>query len=93
MTEPTFDLNNAFTYRRPSTAAVVAWSMLLLFVLTVLLLFFVKVPAGNDGALNIVLGAIIGYTGTIVAYFFGDSKKSQQKDDTITTLASKAPPP
>jgi cadmium resistance protein CadD (predicted permease) len=83
---------HAMTSERPTTSTVIAWSLLATLFIVVVLLFFIVVPKGNESTLNIVLGAIIGSMSTIVAFYFGDSKKSQQQADTINTLANKSTP-
>lgn len=71
----------------PTTATFIAIGVLTLLAVIVMLLFMKEVPKENVAPLNIVIGAIIGSVGTVVAFYFGDSKKSAQQQDTINTLA------
>lgn len=73
----------------PTTATVIAIGVLSLLAAIVFLLFTKQVPTDNVQPLNIVIGAIIGSVGTVVAFYFGDSKKSALQQDTINTLAQK----
>ena len=75
----------------PTTATFMAMGMLILLAAIVLLLFTKEVPKENVAPLNIVIGAIIGSVGTVIAFYFGDSKKSAQQQDTISVLASRPP--
>jgi drug/metabolite transporter (DMT)-like permease len=81
----------ALTRARPTTSTVLAWGLMLLLIVVVVLLFFVRLPAGNESTFNLVLGALLGSLTTIVSFYFGDSKKSQQQAETISTLANKQP--
>ena len=47
------------------------------------LLIFVELPQGNKDLLNIILGALIGFEGAVVTYFYGSSAGSAKKDETI----------
>ncbi len=73
----------------PTTATLMAIGMLSLLAVIVMLLFTKEVPKENVAPLNIVIGAIIGAVGTVIAFYFGDSKKSSLQQDTINTLAQK----
>lgn len=73
----------------PTTATIIAIGVLSLLAAIVFLLFTKEVPTENVQPLNIVIGAIIGSVGTVVAFYFGDSKKSSLQQDTINTLAQK----
>jgi len=75
----------------PTTATFMAMGMLVLLAAIVLLLFTKEVPKENVAPLNIVIGAIIGSVGTVIAFYFGDSKKSAQQQDTISVLAARPP--
>jgi hypothetical protein len=47
------------------------------------LLIFVELPQANKDLLNIILGALIGFEGAVVTYFYGSSAGSAKKDETI----------
>lgn len=75
----------------PTTATMIGLGVFTLCFMIVVMLFTKEVPKGNEAALNIVIGAALGAFGTVVAFYFGDSKKSAQQQDTINTLAAAAP--
>lgn len=58
--------------------------------IVLLLLFFAPVPEGNAAPMNIVLGAVLGWVGSAYAFFYGSTKTSQTKDETISTLTNAA---
>jgi len=71
----------------PSTATLIGLGLINLSMMIVGLLFFVQIPKDNVSTLNIVAGIILGWGSAVVAFYFGDSKKSAQQQDTINTLA------
>jgi hypothetical protein len=71
----------------PSTATLIGLGLINLAMGIVGLLFFVAIPPPNVSTLNIVAGIILGWGSAVVAFYFGDSKKSAQQQDTINTLA------
>jgi drug/metabolite transporter (DMT)-like permease len=77
------------TIARPTTSTLLAWGLMTLLIIVVVLLFFFEIPKGNESTVNLVIGTLLGSFGTIVAYYFGDSKKAQAQADTINTLANK----
>ena len=79
-----------FTWPEPQSfiaIALVAAVIVLMFVLA-----FNSGPSNVD-VFKIVVGTLVGAVMTIVGYYFGSSKSSRAKDDTISTLAANAPPP
>lgn len=79
-----------FTWLEPQSfiaIALVAAVIALMFVLA-----FNSGPSNVD-VFKIVVGTLVGAVMTIVGYYFGSSKSSRAKDDTISTLAGNAPPP
>ena len=79
-----------FTWPEPQSfiaIALVAAVIALMFVLA-----FNSGPSNVD-VFKIVVGTLVGAVMTIVGYYFGSSKSSRAKDDTISTLAGNAPPP
>jgi len=59
----------------------------------VALLFFVKIPDDNRDVINQTLGIIIGMAVTVVAYEFGSSKSSSDKDQLLINASPKDTPP
>lgn len=58
------------------------------FVMT-LLLFFVPIPEGRAGeAVILLIGSSSSMVGLIIGYFYGSSRSSQTKDETINKLAA-----
>lgn len=54
-------------------------STLGLSVLVVVGLFFFNVPEKNKDLLNIVIGSLIGWTGAVVSFYFGNSEQNKEK--------------
>jgi len=52
------------------------------------LLISKEVPTANHDAMMILIGAITTYAGTVISYFFGSSKGSNEK---TTLLANSTP--
>lgn len=71
----------------PPTATFLALAGIVIVAGVLLLLFFVNVPTANASALNIVLGALIGWMTSTYQFYYGSTKTSQTKDDTIASLA------
>ena len=59
--------------------------IILAFFLSYLLIFY-EVPAANRAILEVAFGLVLGWGGAIVGYFFGTSKSSAAKDQTIKTM-------
>lgn len=57
--------------------------IVLAFFIVVGLLLFHPVPAENQRAFDITLGALTGMLLTVVGYFFGSSKGSSEKNDML----------
>lgn len=89
MTTETTTIGRYRVINFPTTATLIAIGVLSLLAAIVFLLFTKEVPKENVAPLNIVIGAIIGGVGTVIAFYFGDSKKSSLQQDTINTLAQK----
>jgi lipopolysaccharide export LptBFGC system permease protein LptF len=51
------------------------------------LLVFRPVPEENNNVLYLIIGALIGYMGSIVTYFFGSSAGSAEKSEIISKIA------
>lgn len=54
-----------------------------LFFLTVFFLVFNPIPQGNGDVLYLIIGALIGYMGAVVQYFYGSSMGSADKNDLL----------
>lgn len=48
------------------------------------ILIFKEVPQGNSELLYLLLGADIGFAGSVVQYFFGSSAGSAAKNELLT---------
>ncbi|MEN8380795.1 hypothetical protein [Acinetobacter radioresistens] len=44
-------------------------------------LFFIEMPDKNRDLINVALGAILGWSGTVVAFYFGSSDRQQKNQD------------
>lgn len=53
------------------------------FMVLLALLIFRAVPEPNSELLYLVVGALIGFVGSVVSYFFGSSIGSKQKTDIL----------
>ncbi|ENU43301.1 hypothetical protein F985_02014 [Acinetobacter seifertii] len=42
-------------------------------------LFFIEMPDKNRDLINVALGAILGWSGTVVAFYFGSSDKQHKE--------------
>jgi len=47
------------------------------------LLIFVPMPENNKDVLYLIIGALIGFAGSVVNYFYGSSKGSADKNEMI----------
>ena len=59
------------------------------FVSLIAMLMFFQIPAENKDAVSILIGAIAGSFTTVVAYYFGSSKGSADKNAHIKNLTDK----
>lgn len=62
---------------------VFAGIVMLLLIAIIILLLFYDIPEANKDVLNIGMGVVLGWGSTIVAYFFGSSKGSADKNELI----------
>ena len=70
------------------TQKIIALSLVWALIVTIFAWMFFP-PKGDPGAiavLNTLVGGLLGAVGMIVAYFFGSSKNSSKKDETIAKL-------
>jgi hypothetical protein len=51
------------------------------------LLIFKPMPQENKDVLYLAIGALIGFEGAVVQYFYGSSAGSAKKDETISNIA------
>jgi|SRR5690606_13012333 len=65
-----------FVYTRP----VLAFLVVLLSFAFLFSLIFLPIPPGNISTVNLVVGFVLGVTGTVVTYYFGTSKDKSDKD-------------
>ena len=56
------------------------------------MLIYVPMPPENKDMLLMALGALIGFEGAIISYFYGSSKSSAVKDETISDMLNKPTP-
>lgn len=58
--------------------------MMLFFALFLLVgLFFFVIPAENKDLVNILLGAVIGWNGSIVSFYFGNNERNKESYEKI----------
>ena len=57
--------------------------MLAAFLVIIYATLRIPIPDANRSAFDILLGAIMGSTGTIVTYYFGSSKSSADKNELL----------
>lgn len=55
----------------------------------IIMLLFINIPPNNRDVVNLSIGAIIGYAGGVVSFFYGSSKDSSDKDK----MLNEKPPP
>lgn len=68
---------------------IASFLMFMLMLLLISLLFFPMPMSEQAGALlTTIAGVIIAKVGTMVDFFFGSSKASKEKDDTISKMAT-----
>lgn len=70
------------------TTRAVASFIFILLSLLVMVLCFVTVPKENHDIVITLVGAITGSVVTIVAFYFGSSSSSKDKDATIKEMKS-----
>ena len=54
------------------------------FILLLAILVFEGIPEQNSELLYLAVGALIGFTGTVINYFYGTSKSSSDKNEIIS---------
>jgi hypothetical protein len=55
------------------------------------ILIFKEIPKGNSELLYLLLGADIGFAGSVVQYFFGSSAGSAAKSEILTKTKNDVP--
>lgn len=71
------------------TQRLLAFIVVVALIIEILIWMF-HPPVGDAGAmavLNMLLGAHVGYVGAVITFYFGSSKGSKDKDDTISSIA------
>jgi Tfp pilus assembly protein PilN len=53
------------------------------------LLYFFKIPEGNENALMLAIGQFLTFVGFVVGYYFGSSKTSADKSEAMSKTADK----
>lgn len=71
------------THRGHWMPAVLTLALVLMFAALTGALFFFEIPAANQRAADIVLGAMLGAFGTAVAYWLGSSRGSAEKQEIL----------
>jgi hypothetical protein len=74
------------------TQKLLAFILVIAFIVIVLIWMF-RPPAGDAGAiavLNTLVGTLGGFTAAVVTFYFGSSKGSKDKDDTLGDIATHA---
>jgi len=61
------------------TKTVIALIALGVGVLSILGLFFIDIPDKNRDLINIALGTVIGWGGSVVSFYFGNIDKTQKE--------------
>lgn len=71
--------------RTDFTGLMTAISVVILAIVAIALgiMLFRPVPNENRELVSLILGAILGSLGTVVAFFFGSSKSSRDKDEAM----------
>ena len=57
-----------------------SFSVLLFALLLLLGLFFLNIPRENKDLVNILLGAVVGWSGSVISFYFGSSDREHRKD-------------
>ena len=70
------------------TARFVAGAAFFILAFVIGVLCFHQLPPGNHDIILTLLGVVVGSCGTIVAFYFGSSKSSQDKDAALSKIAT-----
>lgn len=62
------------------TRTILAFIAMAMSLLCIIGLFFIEMPDKNRDLINVALGAILGWSGTVVAFYFGSSDQREKKD-------------
>lgn len=58
---------------------VLAFTVLFFSLLMLLGLFFFDIPAGNKDLINTFLGALLGWSGAVISFYFGSSDRDSKE--------------
>ena len=83
-TQPTF-LEKLREFYRSTLGLVIVFGAFTL----VFMLYFIKIPPENIGAVNNVLGIVEGFAAAVVTFEFGSSRGSEKKTDIIADNTTK----
>lgn len=83
------DFFGKFSYRGVLAIIIVSGCFAFLFSL-----LFKKIPEGNESALNMAMGFILGVLATVAGYYFGASKdkSDQEKADNVSSIIEAGKP-
>ncbi|BAP65818.1 hypothetical protein J6I82_05350 [Acinetobacter baumannii] len=62
-----------------NTRTYLAFAAIAISFFCVIGLFFIEMPEKNRDLINVALGAILGWSGTVVAFYFGSSDKQRKE--------------
>lgn len=86
------EANNSATagWLSKNITPVLAFGVILLTFMLIYFIMFKGVKGVEKDIIVYVLGALTGYVGMVLSYYFGSSKSSGEKDRSITSLINKA---
>ncbi|EHU2724861.1 hypothetical protein ACRXVG_003794 [Acinetobacter baumannii] len=64
-----------------NTRTYLAFAAIAISFFCVIGLFFIEMPEKNRDLINVALGAILGWSGTVVAFYFGSSDKQKKESE------------
>ena len=73
---------NATTFSK-NYVYILATVIILFVMIVTIMLFFIDIPEGNKSTIYMILGIVIGGFSAVIAYFFGTTKSSSEKNTTI----------
>jgi hypothetical protein len=73
----------AKTTKKDWMMALTGAIVLAAFLFLIYAVVYIQIPKSNEALFNIMIGAVMGSAGTVVAYYYGSSKGSQDKTDLL----------